>query len=103
MNMRRILSNIDYTKDSELLARFAKALSHPVRIEILRHLDECSCCTGELVDVFPLAQSTISQHLKELKDVGLIQADVKPPKVKYCINKTNWEKAKKMFETLFKT
>jgi len=101
--MKRTLENITYKKDTEILARFAKALSHPTRIAILQHLDKQSCCfTGDLVEVFPLAQSTISQHLKELKDVGLIQGELKPPKIKYCIDKKNWDKAKKVFLKFFK-
>ena len=67
--MKRSLENIAYQEDTEALAKFAKALAHPTRIAILKHLENQSCCfTGDLVDVFPLAQSTISQHLKELKN-----------------------------------
>ena len=84
--------------DIEQLARFAKALGHPIRLTILQYLDKQSCCfTGDLVDVLPVAQSTVSQHLKELKDAGLIQGEVNPPKVKYCIHQENWEKAKALF------
>ena len=84
--------------DIELLARFAKALGHPIRLTILQYLDkQSSCFTGDLVDVLPVAQSTVSQHLKELKDAGLIQGEVNPPKVKYCIHQENWEKAKELF------
>ncbi len=91
-----------YKKNSEKLARFAKALSHPVRIEILELLGRDSCCfTGDLVDIFPLAQSTISQHLKELKDAGLIQGEVNPPKIKYCLNQKNWKEAKQLFKVFF--
>ena len=101
--MRRSIENIEYSEDVELLAKFAKALAHPTRLAILKHLDTQSCCfTGDLVDVFPLAQSTISQHLKELKNVGLIQGQLEPPKIKYCINKENWEVAKRLFQDLFK-
>ncbi len=100
--MKRSLENIDYKENTEDLARLAKALGHPTRIAILKHLDSQSCCfTGDLVDVFPLAQSTISQHLKELKNAGLIQGELKPPKIKYCINKENWKKAKALFSDFF--
>ncbi len=100
--MKRSLENIDYKENTEDLARLAKALGHPTRIAILKHLDNQSCCfTGDLVDVFPLAQSTISQHLKELKNAGLIQGELKPPKIKYCINKENWTKAKALFANFF--
>ena len=100
--MKRHLEDINYTKDSEELALFAKALSHPTRIEILNYLESQSCCfTGDLVDIIPLAQSTISQHLKELKKAGLIQGELKPPKIKYCINKEKWKKAKALFNNFF--
>lgn len=91
-----------YKQKSEKLARYAKALSHPVRIEILELLEGDSCCfTGDLVDIFPIAQSTISQHLKELKNAGLIQGEVNPPKIKYCVNKEKWEEAKQLFKDFF--
>lgn len=100
--MKRSLKNIDYLESTEQLARFAKALSHPTRIKILKLLESQSCCfTGDLVEILPLSQSTVSQHLKELKDAGLIQGEIKPPRIKYCINKKNWEKAKSLFIKLF--
>jgi DNA-binding transcriptional ArsR family regulator len=100
--MKRSLEHIEYKEGTEVLARFAKALGHPTRIAILKHLENQSCCfTGDLVDVFPLAQSTISQHLKELKDTGLIQGELKPPKIKYCINQENWKIAKSLFSAFF--
>lgn len=102
MNMQNKLKISISKLDDKQLARFAKALGHPVRIEILRFLEKQSCCfTGELVEIFPLAQSTVSQHLKELKDAGLIQGEVNPPKVKYCIHSENWSRAKTLFESLF--
>ena len=101
--MNRSIENIEYDKDVELLAKFAKAMAHPTRLAILKYLDTQSCCfTGDLVGVFPLAQSTISQHLKELKNAGLIQGELEPPKIKYCINQENWKVAKSLFEDLFK-
>ena len=101
--MKRSLGHIDYRDGTEALAKYAKALAHPTRIAILKHLENQSCCfTGDLVEVFPLAQSTISQHLKELKNAGLIQGELKPPKIKYCINQKNWMEAKQLFEDLFK-
>lgn len=100
--MKRTIQQIDYLAETEDLARFAKALGHPTRIKILKHLENQSCCfTGDLVEVIPLAQSTISQHLKELKDAGLIQGEVNPPKIKYCIHQDNWAKAKELFSDLF--
>jgi predicted transcriptional regulator len=100
--MQRTSTDIDYTSKEETLARYAKALSHPIRIRILNFLDSQSCCfTGELTEEIPMAQSTISQHLKELKDAGLVQGDVMPPRVKYCINQKAWGEAKKMFSAFF--
>lgn len=86
----------------EEMARFAKALAHPTRLEILRLLSTQSCCfTGDLVEVLPIAQSTVSQHLKELKNAGLIQGEINPPKIKYCINQENWRKAQLLFAAFF--
>src|SRR5210317_1761248 len=100
--MKRSLKHINYKENTEELARFAKAIAHPTRIAILKHLDIQSCCfTGDLVEVFPLAQSTISQHLKELKNAGLIQGELKPPKIKYCINQEKWKIAKTLFQQFF--
>ena len=71
------------------LAKWAKSLSHPARISILRTLAQRkSCICGEIVEVLPLAQATVSQHLKELKSVGLIKGEVEGKKSCYCIN---WE------------
>ncbi len=100
--MRNTTQQIGFTEETEVLAKFSKALGHPTRLIILKHLSNQSCCyTGDLVDVLPLAQSTISQHLKELKEAGLIDGEVNPPKIRYCINQKNWEKAKALFSTLF--
>lgn len=100
--MKRTIKQIDYLAETEDLARFAKALGHPTRIKILTHLENQSCCfTGDLMEVIPLAQSTISQHLKELKDAGLIKGEVNPPKIKYCIHQENWDKAKQLFNNFF--
>lgn len=91
-----------FTTEQEQTARFAKALGHPVRIAILQLLNAQSCCYhGDMAEEIPVAKSTLSQHLKELKDAGLIQGNIRPPTVKYCINKENWDLAKKLFnETL---
>jgi DNA-binding transcriptional ArsR family regulator len=94
------LKNVGYKEDEIALARYAKALGHPARIAILKFLassDTCFC--GEIVDELPIAQATVSQHLKELKDAGLIQGSIEPPKVRYCIDPENWKTAKKLFET----
>lgn len=72
-------------------------MGHPVRIYILELLSKQSCCySGDLSEVLPVAKSTLSQHLKELKNAGLIQGEIEPPKIKYCINKKNLDLAKKL-------
>lgn len=89
-----------FTPEVLHLARVAKALSHPVRIYILQKLSKMdSCCySGNLVEELPVGRSTLSQHLKELKYAGLIQGEINPPYIKYCINRENWEKAKKLLD-----
>lgn len=100
--MQRTLSEVTYNEDEMALAGMAKALSHPVRLKILKLLAGESCCfTGELTEIIPMAQSTISQHLKALLEAGLIQGEIEPPKVKYCINRTNWILAQRMFSVFF--
>lgn len=100
--MQRTTAVITYSVQEEAIARYAKALSHPVRIRILNFLEKQSCCfTGELSGEIGMAQSTISQHLKELKEAGLIQGDVLPPRIKYCINQKAWAEAKKLFAAFF--
>ena len=83
------------TSDQTELARYAKALSHPVRVYILTTLSKQTCCySGDLAEILPIARSTLSQHLSELKNAGLIQGEFLPPKIKYCINRENWERSK---------
>ncbi|MBW0162259.1 MAG: metalloregulator ArsR/SmtB family transcription factor, partial [Sediminibacterium sp.] len=82
-----------FSKKEQDLAAFAKAIAHPARIAILKVLaqkNECIC--GEIVEVLPLAQSTVSQHLKELKEAGLIDGSVDGPRSCYCINWKAFEK-----------
>ena len=95
-------SKSDYfTSKQEQTARFAKALGHPVRIAILQLLNSQSCCFhGDMAEELPIAKSTLSQHLNELKDAGLIQGNITPPTVRYCINRKNWELAKKLINEL---
>jgi ArsR family transcriptional regulator len=96
------IKNNDYSIDNEQLARFAKAMGHPARITILQFLASLdSCYFGDIHNELPIAKATVSQHLKELKDAGLIQGEIETPKVKYCINKENWEKAQTFFDTFF--
>jgi len=69
------------------VADIAKALSHPARLSILKILAQLNVCMcGEIVDLLPLAQATVSQHLKELKRVGLIKGEIEGPKICYCID-----------------
>jgi DNA-binding transcriptional ArsR family regulator len=80
------------------IAKICKALSHPVRVYIIQKLSGMnSCCySGDLVEELPVGRSTLSQHLKELKYAGLIQGEINPPYIKYCINRKNWEEARKL-------
>jgi ArsR family transcriptional regulator, arsenate/arsenite/antimonite-responsive transcriptional repressor len=89
---------IEFDPDVVQIARISKALSHPVRVYILQKLSKMdSCCySGNLVEELPVGRSTLSQHLKELKYTGLIQGEINPPYIKYCINRENWGKAKKL-------
>jgi predicted transcriptional regulator len=96
------LTSKSYIPEDEKVARYAKALGHPARIVILRFLDQqCACFAGDIVEQLPIAASTVSQHLSELKDAGLIQGEVSPPTIKYCINRTNWAEAKALLAGLF--
>ena len=96
------MSKKELTAQQEQLARFAKAMGHPIRIAILEMLANESCCYhGDMSEILPIAKSTLSQHLNELKDAELIKGTITLPTVKYCINEENWEKAKKMFSELF--
>jgi ArsR family transcriptional regulator len=91
------------TEEQKMAARFAKAMAHPVRMYILELLSDQSCCySGNLSEVLPVAKSTLSQHLKELKEAGLIQGEIEQPRIKYCLNKENWEKAQKLFAKILK-
>ena len=83
-----------FTNEQEQTARFAKALGHPVRIAILQLLNNHTCCYhGDMAEELPIAKSTLSQHLNELKDAGLIQGSITSPTVRYCINRQNWNLA----------
>ncbi len=83
-------------------ARYAKALGHPIRLYIVKLLANQSCCySGDLTEVLPIAKSTLSQHLKELKKAGLIQGEIEAPKIRYCLNRENWMDAKNLLNNLF--
>src|SRR6059058_652724 len=84
------------------LARFAKALGHPARIAILQYLaKKQSCMCGDIVEELPLSQSTVSQHLKELKEAGLIQGSIDGVKVCYCIDAKAWKQVQASLNALF--
>jgi len=89
-----------YTEKQEKLARYAKALGHPARVFIMdflvKNTDKC-CYSGDMAEEIPIARSTLSQHLSELKAAGLIQGEINPPYIKYCINKTGWAEANLLF------
>lgn len=100
-NKSSVLAESYFTAEQEQTARFAKALGHPVRVAILQLLHSQACCYhGDMADELPIAKSTLSQHLNELKDAGLIQGDITPPTIKYCVNRANWALAKKLLTDL---
>ena len=101
--MPSIVKNDYFSKEQEQTARFAKALGHPVRIAILELLNSQACCFhGDMAEELPIAKSTLSQHLKELKEAGLIQGDITPPTTKYCINRENFNHARSLLNSVFK-
>ena len=96
------------TKTSEFnakeikLAKYAKALAHPARIAILQFLTkQQSCMCGDIVEELPLSQSTVSQHLKELKEAGLIKGEIEGARVCYCIDEKQWKAAQAWLNQLF--
>lgn len=91
-----------FTIRENKIAGYAKALAHPARIAILDVLiKKQSCICGDIVEELPLSQSTVSQHLKELKEAGLIKGEIEGVKVCYCIDEKEWEQAKKYLNGLF--
>lgn len=91
-----------FGQDEQELAELAKALAHPARIAILKELARRNTCVcGEIVEVLPLAQSTVSQHLKELQQAGLIQGTIEGAKSCYCINRETFQKFEQMLESFF--
>ena len=90
-----------FTEAEQELAVVAKALGHPARVAILRLLaTRQSCVCGELVGELPLSQSTVSQHLKELKAAGLVQGEIDGPRVCYCLDAAGWVKARRLLNDL---
>lgn len=95
-----------YTEKEQQIARFAKALSHPARVFIVNYIanhTKTCCYSGDLHENLNIARSTLSEHLKELKNAGLIQGEINPPYIKYCINRGNWGIAKNLFTELFES
>lgn len=102
-NQRTMSIKLATTDDQQRIARYAKAMGHPIRMYVLELLSNQSCCySGDLSEDLPIAKSTLSQHLKELRDAGLIQGEVESPKIKYCLNKENWKEAQILFKMFLK-
>ena len=94
----QIMTKEIITEEQQKVARYAKAMGHPIRMYVLELLSKQSCCySGDLTEVLPIVKSTLSQHLKELKDAGLIQGEIKAPRIKYCLNTENWKEAQELF------
>lgn len=92
----------EFTIRDNRVANYAKALAHPARIAILRLLIKRNACIcGDIVEELPLSQSTVSQHLKELKEAGLIKGEIEGKSVCYCINESAWLEAKENLDALF--
>ncbi len=92
---------VEFSEDLVALAEVAKALAHPGRLEILRILSGRACICGDIVDRMPLSQSTVSQHLKELKKVGLIRGEIEGPRICYCLDMEAVTSAQAGFARLF--
>ncbi|MFN7116855.1 MAG: ArsR/SmtB family transcription factor [Saprospiraceae bacterium] len=91
-----------FSPEDNRLAKYAKALAHPARIAILKLLlKKQACVCGDIVDELPLSQSTVSQHLKELKQAGLISGDIEGVRVCYCIDEQEWQIAKEILSSIF--
>lgn len=92
-----------FTKQQNDLATMAKAIAHPARIAILQHLVKKNACVcGDIVDELGLAQATTSQHLKELKNAGIIHGNIEGVSVCYCINPKVWKQYRELFNIFFK-
>ncbi len=99
-----ITKSEEFTVKDNKIAKYAKALAHPARIAILQLLiKKQACICGDIVEELPLSQSTISQHLKELKEARLIKGDIDGAKICYCINTKEWDIAREYLNSLFNT
>jgi DNA-binding transcriptional ArsR family regulator len=91
-----------FSADLQLIAQYARLLSHPARIAIIRLLaDKKQCISGDIAGELPLSRSTVSQHLQELKQVGLIKGEICGLNVNYCLNMEKWQEVRRYFEQLF--
>ena len=92
----------EYASKDEQIAQFAKAMGHPARVAIISLLlKKKTCICGDIVDELPLSQSTVSQHLKELKAAGIIKGEISGVKTCYCIDENNWTKMGVLFNKIF--
>lgn len=91
-----------FADDLQELAAFAKVISHPARLAIIKYLAECkTCISGDISDHLPLSRATVSQHLKELKQSGLIKGEVEGLKINYCLCGPNIKRFKALFNAFF--
>lgn len=91
-----------FNQRQNTIATYAKVIGHPARVAIIDYLlKHSSCICNDLVEEFPLSQSTISQHLKELKQVGIIKGEIEGPKMCYCIDEKVWKEIQEIFSTMF--
>lgn len=102
MEIKHAEKSYDLTADEERLTHMMKALGHPARMQIVRYLsDHPGCITGDIVDVLPLAQATVSQHLKVLRDAGLICGSIEGPAMCYCLDCDNIDWLKQQIGVVF--
>lgn len=102
VNIMGLIKTEKFSESQNQIALFAKAFGHPARVAIIQHLFKINACVcGDLVEEIGLAQPTISQHLKELKNLGLIQGTIEGTSVCYCINKDNWTAMKTLLNDFF--
>lgn len=96
------IKKVKFSESQQEIADYFRVLSNPARIAILQHIiDQKACICSDLVDEIGLAQATISQHLKEIKDAGIIQGSVEGKSICYCINPEKWKEVKDLFNAFF--
>lgn len=97
-----LTKSFHFSEEQNQLAAYAKAFAHPARIAIIQQIiKNKTCIVGTLTNALPLSQSTISQHLKELRNIGIIKGEIEGPSICYCINRDNWDIAKVMLTKFF--